>query len=115
MAEDLRFQRGSWVAQRFGLAGLVVFLFCGALGLLGGGGPLSNQRRSSDKVALVYERFIRADTPAELEISLRATAEFTLDSAFFERVRFERFHPVPVSIYRDGDVVVFRFTPSGTE
>jgi hypothetical protein len=94
--QDLKFQRRMWRAERLGRIGLFLLLFAGALGVLGGGGWLSEKERLSPtgSIQLKYVAFERRDTEATLRIRLvPGLSEFWIDSHYLEKANFIDLRP----------------------
>lgn len=75
---DSRFEAREWRTERIGWALMILVVVLGALGLLGGAGPLNTVQLGSpsDRVWVEYRRVIRHQAPAELKIYA------TLDQSF---------------------------------
>jgi hypothetical protein len=110
--EDLTFQNREWVAQRFGMGILFLFVLGAALGLTGMGGPLSTGRagRTSDRVFVEYDRFVRSGAVSTILVHLRAehgAVRFWVSAPYFESVRVYRIAPALQLVSVDNDRHVY--------
>jgi hypothetical protein len=106
------FHRRLWVVQRVGwiVALLIIAL---ALGGLFGGGPLSSVRAGDSALAIEYDRFVRRDSPTELRIDARPSAENEVRIAFtrdyIHEMRVDSILPYPQRSETVGGEVLFVF------
>jgi len=120
IGQDLDFQRREWVVQRGAWLVVLLILFIGLAGLLGGG-PLSHAEASSGPLALDYERFVRKHAPTELDLRVApaavANGEVTLwlDQSVLDKIDVERIVPEPVEMEAAADRVVYRFAIEDSE
>jgi len=122
LEEDLKFQRGEWIAQRIGWGVMALVVIAALLGLFGGG-PLSRATVSDDQGLLVvdYNRFLRhhkADTlrlkltpdHGANEVHLRVSADY-LDALEIQQITPE---PVRMTLEEGWQVLVFRVSQPGS-
>lgn len=122
IAEDERFQRREWAAERAGWALMGMVVLAGLLGLLGNG-PLSaaTERDPSGRLALSYQRFARnlGRTTLALQLAPEAAAagvaRVRFSQAYLRAVQVESVTPEPSSVSVEGGEVVYEFAlpPAG--
>lgn len=122
VGQDLAFQRRDWRMQRVGWGLLALVLVCAFLGLLGGLGPLNQQRAGSQQlgVAVQYDRFLRRDSHGgELQAKLfdvtQGKATFYISSNYGDAVQITSVVPQPESVKSEGDGYLYTFQASGQE
>lgn len=111
---DRHFLRRYWQWQRIGWV-LAALVLVAALAGLFGGGPLSRMRHAAPDgtVALQWERFLRVEAPARLELTLRTgpgAAVLWLDQDFVRAVRIERITPDPALSEAASDRLLLHYT-----
>ena len=120
LSQDVGARRTTWRIQRIGWAIMALIILAALAGLFGRG-PLSHASARSADAALVvrYERFIRNQAEATLDLSVSSPAaggeiSVWLDSAYLDQVNLRQAVPEPRSTRLDpGRVVLtFRVTPS---
>lgn len=97
--ENYEFQVWSWRLQRIGWAGMFLVILTALAGFIGPG-PLGERTlESSSGLQLRYDRFVRYEAPASMELQLRAgpgsRAEFWIEGAWLEGVHIENIVPEP--------------------
>lgn len=117
IAEELDFQRSSWKVQRVAWLIMVGVSLSALLGLFGQG-PLSAGHAGSDQSGLRidYERFLRREAPATLEVNVGvaalqpdSTAEIWIDRKWLAEMEIKRITPEPESSLLERDRIVYRF------
>ena len=101
-AQDLDFQRRSWVAQRVGWVFIALAALAALLGLLGKG-PLSrvSAGEESQPLSLEYDRFGRFQTLTTLRVNLGSDAgrdrevHVWLNREYLESVQIQQVTPEP--------------------
>ena len=116
VGEDLGFQRRVWRFQRFGWAGLAVFLLAGAFGAFGDGPLADASTRSADgAVSVEWERIERAGRDSRLLIRTIAAADrpliLRLDGGLADGVTVSSAEPEPDSQARAPGRAWLRFDP----
>jgi hypothetical protein len=114
--QDLDFQRKEWRVERIAWAALTIIVLLALLGLFGTG-PLSSATASSDDDGLVldYERFVRHDGEASLDIQVspdqvsEGEIELWISTAYLDKVRIESISPQPDEVRGEGDRQVYVF------
>lgn len=117
--QDLDFERAVWVVQRVGWAAMTLVLVAALAGLLGPG-PASWTKAEAPDGDLVaeYHRFVRANGPTDLEVSLGRAAvrdgrvRLWLDRAYLGGAEIERVTPEPESVEVGPDRLVYVFAVS---
>jgi hypothetical protein len=115
--ENMRFQKRSWMVERFGWLVLTVIAVVGLTGLFGNG-PASWARASGGAVTVSYERFERATRMSPFVFALAAGpgSERTLHlSAPFQRdFEFASIQPPPLRSRADQGGMALTFAaPAG--
>jgi hypothetical protein len=101
--QDLDFQRREWRLQWVAWGVVLLILVAGLAGLLGGG-PLSNGQASAGPLAVNYERFVRKQAPARLELMVSPEAAVDgevalwIGDGFLEKVNVAGVIPEPVAM-----------------
>ncbi|HEX5983944.1 MAG TPA: hypothetical protein VFY69_07040 [Solirubrobacterales bacterium] len=116
VAQDLDHERRAYTARKVATVLFVLLIVAGLLGLLGRSGPLSDaSARDGSQLEVGYERFLRIDSPTELEVSLGAGSgptELALASDYLEGFNVSGFTVEPESSSVEGDRVVYVFDQS---
>ena len=116
IAQDLDFQRRSWVVQRIGWMFFGLIMLAAMLGFLGGG-PLSAGTAGSDTgpLQVQYGRFVRHRAPTQMEIKLRGSAvqgdeaRVWVDREYLNGVELQNVVPEPDSVAAGSDRIVYVF------
>ena len=109
--ENYEFQVRSWRVQRFGWVGMCLVIGAALAGFIGPG-PLGDRTLTSNSgLQLRYDRFVRYEAPASMEIQLRAgsgsRAEFWIEGPWLESVHVETIVPEPERVVvKDGRMLV---------
>jgi hypothetical protein len=114
--QDLDFQKKEWRVERIAWAALTIIVILALLGLFGTG-PLSSAIAGSDKDGLVldYERFVRHDGEASLEIQVspdqvsEGEIELWISTGYLDEVQIENISPQPDVVRGEGDRQVYVF------
>lgn len=114
--QDLAFQEKEWRVERIAWITLLIFVLLALLGLFGTGW-LSSSVASSDDDALMldYERFIRHDGEASLEIEIspdqvsEGQAELWISTNYLHDFQIEGISPEPDEVRAEGDRQVYVF------
>lgn len=115
---DEEFQSRSYRVQVVAWVALLLFLLAGALGVFGGGGPLSQAEagRSAGLIRSEYERFGRLDSPLITKVFVgRGGADadgrvrLWVSKAYLDKVAGERITPEPEASFTAADHSVFVF------
>jgi hypothetical protein len=124
LEQDLAFQRKDWRVQRVAWVVGLILLLLAAAGVFGSG-PAAHAELAAagDLVHARYDRFVRREAPASLELRLRAdtggpdTVQVWLGNEFFERVEIRGIQPEPsnVRLLDDGALYEFAGPASGDE
>lgn len=114
--QDLRFQQGSWTAQRLGWALLALLLLAALLGLFGAG-PLSRATSGAQDGPLwaEYHRFWRYKYPMSLRIHFGPEAtrhgevRVRISRPYLESMSVEHVTPQPQSVEAGPDHLTYVF------
>jgi hypothetical protein len=114
--QDLDFQEKEWRIERIAWFALLVLLALALLGLFGTGW-LSSSVASTDDDALVldYERFIRHDGEASLDIEVgpdqvrEGQVEFWISTDYLHDFQLQGVSPEPDEVRAEGDRQVYVF------
>jgi hypothetical protein len=112
--EDFEFQKASWRVQRAGEVLIILFVLAGLAGLFGGGAFAKKTERFGN-AEVEYSRFIRANAPVDIKITLAPSAggtepvSVTFDAAFFEGFKVEDISPKPRVESLGKGVVIYEF------
>lgn len=117
VTEDFEFEQRQWRIQRAGWAIMALILLGALLGLFGDG-PLSHAQASSGALRVEYERFLHADAPATLRISVHAPppgpVRLGIDRRYLDAVPMKQIRPRPVQVIAAGDELLYEFAaPAG--
>jgi hypothetical protein len=110
--ENLGYQRKFWRIQRIGWALLVILLAASALGLLGSGGPLHQERLGAGSPFLVEHPRVQrlsSEFEARFEVPGADSLALILPARFFEDHKVEGWVPEPASSKAEGDDVQLTF------
>ena len=113
--EDIDLHVTGWVIQRIGWGAMFVFLCLAALGLFGDG-FLSNKTVAVDGATVSYERFLRRENDAVIEIMAAAAngnIELTLGPDFNRTYEIESVFPEPAERFIRNNSTVFVFPATG--
>jgi hypothetical protein len=108
IAQDIAFQRRSWLVERIGWAAMVLVIAASLAGVLGPGLLGERTLGSSDGLHIRYDRFVRYEAPASIHLELSAdtqgAARFWIGGAWLGRVHLENVNPEPehVVVRSDG-------------
>jgi hypothetical protein len=90
----------------------------GLLGLLGSGGPLSEQTLSSGSLTVELPRFVRSQSPSSIEIRLDASGRgdpiaIVIDRTYLRDFKISAITPTPqrARFLTDGLELIFESTP----
>jgi hypothetical protein len=117
IAEDLSFERRSWIVQRVTWMITAVILLAALLGVFGNG-PLSTAQHSSSdgSLRIEYERFVRSQTPAEYRIHIAAQdddddrfVQLWVSRDCFDDTLIKRITPEPSRTRLCGDGIIHEF------
>ncbi|HEX7054324.1 MAG TPA: hypothetical protein VF211_10390 [Burkholderiales bacterium] len=119
VAEDIRFQRREWLAERLGWVVMTAAVFAALAGLVGDG-PASNAVAASPggRLAVEYQRFAHRQAPTELRVrygegsAQQGRIRLALDSQYVGKLKIERVQPEPEKIELAGGRYVYVF-PAG--
>lgn len=110
----MAFQRCSWAFQRLGLLGLLVFVACGAAGLLGGHGIWSGWKQADGPLTAKWDRVVRVNAPADLVIELPpGESSFLVARPFFDAIRIEAIRPAPTGMHAEAGRIRLSFDAAG--
>jgi hypothetical protein len=117
VAEDLEFQRRSWIAQRAGWVIMALVVFAAVAGLFGAG-PLSSAQSgaSNGLIWIEYERFGRLKAPNTLRIHFAQGAvrkghiRIWIDRAYLQETKPERVLPEPQKVEVSGERLLYEFS-----
>ena len=112
VAEDERFQRREWLAERIAWTAFALILAAAALGAFGAG-PLSHATARGDGLTVRYERLARGHAPMLLVIDLAAPGEdsvvLEISGPYLTESRIEQVSPAPAAETVSGDTHRFSF------
>lgn len=116
-AEESAYHARSWAAQHIAWAILAALLIAALLGVFGGGGPLSwtRERTPDGALEIRYERFVRRDAPAQLEVRVAAALadaghiRLRVGREYLTSVRVEWITPPPLRVEAAGEETVYVF------
>ena len=117
VAEDMDFQRATWMTERIGWVVVVILMLLALAGLFSVG-PLSSVEASDDSGALNarYEYFHRAGAGDVMELTLvpldGSGAQLRFDSAFLRAFTIEQVQPEPREWRGEADGAVLVFPPT---
>lgn len=110
--DDLVFERREWFVQRVGWGVLVAILLLAIAGLLGKG-PLSRATASDGALRVDYERFLHADAPASMRLTVAKPSgdvvRLSFDQAYLDALDVQRLQPQPVRTLPAGNSSVMEF------
>lgn len=116
IAQDLTFQRRTWVVQRCGWAAMVVVTCAALLGYAGEGPSSDGVARSSDGAyEVVYQRYTRHRAPEAVRVVIAEgavrgdEARVSFDRRYFDGVEVDSVVPEPDSVEVGGGSVVYVF------
>jgi hypothetical protein len=120
IAQDLDFQKKSWVFQRVGWVLMALFVILALAGLFGPG-PLSTTTVGDERapVRLQYERFVRSRDPTQLTLHIGPNAgqdgevRVWLDREYLYRVQVRHIIPEPERVEAGADRLTFVFRLAG--
>src|SRR5688572_26815794 len=95
--EDIRFQSLEWWCERAGWLLIAVLLILALAGAFGRG-SLSHRTADAGPGEVRYERFLRRDSPADLEVTLptsRDEPRLWIDRAYLKAVGIDSIVPRP--------------------
>ena len=124
IAEDLKFQRRTWVVQRIGWTIMVLLSLAALFGVFGKG-PLSNAHLGDDAAPLRadYDRFLRLNAPTQLTLyaggaAIRpdSTVELWIDRHWLSEMEINGITPEPdkTRVLADRIVYTFRAQPGSS-
>lgn len=116
IAQDLEFQRRSWVVQRTGWVLMALTTLAALLGLLGRG-PLSRTTvgAESESLSVEYNRFGRFQSPTTLRLNLGSDAarkslvRVWLDRDYLENVQIQQITPEPQRVEAGSERLIYVF------
>jgi hypothetical protein len=116
IAEDLDYQKRSWIVQRVGWVVMGLLALSGLLGVFGPG-LLGETKvgKPSDLLWIEYERFERFQSPGQLRVHLEPGAEkadqvrIRLSRDYVEQVQLQQVTPDPIRVEAKGDHLVYVF------
>lgn len=111
LQDDPVFQQRQFLVAKVAGALFVVVAAAALLGLLGTG-PLSDATARGTGISVDFDRFVRFDTPTEIEVSVSGgsgTTELSLSAAYLEGFDVENVTPEPDRQSAVGDRIVFAF------
>jgi hypothetical protein len=119
--QDQGFLKKAWTVQRVGWVVMVLLLLAALVGLLGGGGPLSQATAgaASDPLQIEYQRLARHQTPTELRLALGPTAardgvfRVWLARGFLQQMQITSITPTPERVETSEDRLVYEFPAAG--
>jgi hypothetical protein len=117
LAQDLRFQRRDWIAQRVGWVLMALFLLAALAGLIGRGGPLARtQAQSADGgLRVEYDRFAHYEAPTRLRLIVSdrvargKDVRLWIERAYLANARLQQVMPEPQSVRLAGERVIYVF------
>lgn len=113
IAEDPGLQRRAYRMRQVAVVVIALVLLAALLGAFGEG-PLSEADATAEQgsMQLHYERFVRLQSPTELQIELRGgegKTDLAISRRFLESFRIEGYSPEPDSVTGLPDRLVFTF------
>lgn len=116
ISEDMEFQRRTWAVERIGWIVLAALLLAAMLGLFGNGAFSSGTAISDDgSVSVEFDRFWRLQSPTDLRVSVRGTADdamrarLWLSSRYLDAIDVSRATPQPESVEAGLDRITYEF------
>lgn len=113
--QQLTFARREWKIQRFAWACMAAVLAAALAGLFGNG-PLSRATASAGDLHIEYDRFVHADAPTELKVSVvnlsGDTALLEIDRSLVEALDMRRMQPRATRALSTAHSVIFEFALS---
>jgi hypothetical protein len=117
IGEDPEFRRRFWRVQNAGLVLMGLFLFAGALGVLGGAGPLASTTsvNENSSMSISHPRFLRNRAPVDLEIHLpqgsltQPQAEIEVNLDYIRQFDILHISPEPTETRAGAQSMVFVF------
>ena len=116
IAQDLEFQRRSWVVQRVGWGIMALATLAALLGLFGRG-PLSRTTagKESEPLSVEYNRFGRFQSPTTLRVHLtpdaghKSLVRVWLDRNYLENVQLQQVTPEPERVEVGSERLIYVF------
>ncbi len=122
IAEDLDYQKRSWVVQRVGWVVMGLLALAGLLGVFGPGlAGEAKVGKPSDRLWVEYERFERFQSPGQLRVHLEPGAEkagqvrIRLSRDYIDQVQLQQVTPDPILVEAKGDHLVYVFQTAKLE
>ena len=110
--QDLAHERRAYRARRLTAVVFGLVLAAALLGLLGRSGPLSDTSASAGGLQVGYERFLRLDTPTELQIAIgvgQGETDIAISRALLDDLEIQSYSIEPQTTTALPDRVVFTF------
>ncbi len=111
--QDLRYERRAYRVRQVAALFFALVLAAGLLGLLGRSGPLSDTTAAAGgDLAVAYQRFLRLQSPTELDIRIGAGQDETniaISQDLLQSFRVESFSAEPQDTTVLADRVVYTF------
>lgn len=116
IAQDLEFERRSWLAQRVSWVLAMAILLAALFGVFGNGPVSKTEEASHDQsLRIEYQRFVRFQAPAEYRIYVSPqprsgdTFRLWLNRDFFDGTQLRRIIPEPDSTQLVPDGIIHEF------
>lgn len=112
--DDDAFQRRMWVIERIGWTAFALIIVAALTGFCGPG-PLSSATKASGEVQVSFDRFVRLQSPAVIELVLPVqgeTVRLQVSRAFLDEMSIEQVTPDPESVDADSEFHTYVFTPA---
>lgn len=115
--QDMPFQERMWRAQRVGWAIMALLLVAALLGAFGTG-LLSRATAESGPLQVQYDRFVRFESPAQLEVRVAPGAagddvRVTLSHEYLRHLLVEHITPQPEQVLDGGGRLTYVFALAG--
>ncbi len=112
--EDLVLERRTWAFERTGWLFMLLFVLAALLGFTGRGGIATiNDQTAGSKAAGIevkYERFLRREAPANLQVRLYGQEnQVRFSKEFYEKVRVEQVVPEPELVHVTDESIIYTF------
>lgn len=112
--DDDAFQRRMWVVERLGWSAFALIVLAALTGFCGPG-PASSTTRASGALEVRYDRFVRLQSPAAIEITLPVRGDqvrLQVSRDFLAQMSIEQVIPEPGSVEADTAFHTYVFVPA---